>query len=38
MARYPQIADAVIHIEPPPADRRIERDAPSSTTFRPRAS
>ena len=38
MARYPQIADAVIHIEPPPADRRIDRDPPSSTSFRPRAS
>jgi divalent metal cation (Fe/Co/Zn/Cd) transporter len=22
MARYPQIADAVIHIEPPPRDQR----------------
>jgi cation diffusion facilitator family transporter len=38
MARYPQIADAVIHIEPPPADRRFDKDPPSSTTFRPRAS
>jgi divalent metal cation (Fe/Co/Zn/Cd) transporter len=27
MARYPQIADAVIHIEPPPADRRVHKDA-----------
>ena len=25
MARYPQIADAVIHIEPPPADRRFDK-------------
>jgi hypothetical protein len=28
MARYPQIADAVIHIEPPPADRRFDKDPP----------
>ena len=38
MARYPQIADAVIHIEPPPADRRFDKDPPSSTSFHPRAS
>ena len=28
MARYPQIADAVIHIEPPPAERRVRKDPP----------
>jgi cation diffusion facilitator family transporter len=40
MAKYPQIADAVIHIEPPPAGRRIDKP-PSSSRFgpyRPRAS
>jgi cation diffusion facilitator family transporter len=28
MARYPQIADAVIHIEPPPPERRVQKDPP----------
>lgn len=40
MTRYPQIADAVIHIEPPPADRKADKP-PSSSRFgpyRPRAS
>jgi cation diffusion facilitator family transporter len=34
MAKYPQIADAVIHIEPPPADRKIDKP-PSSSGIRP---
>ena len=40
MAKYPQIADAVIHIEPPPADRKIDKPPSSSgiRPFRPRAS
>jgi cation diffusion facilitator family transporter len=39
MAKYPQIADAVIHIEPPP-DRKIDKPPSSSGIrgFRPRAS
>ena len=40
MAKYPQIADAVIHIEPPPAERKIDKPPSSSgiRPFRPRAS
>jgi cation diffusion facilitator family transporter len=40
MAKYPQIADAVIHIEPPPADRKVDKPPSSSgiRPFRPRAS
>jgi cation diffusion facilitator family transporter len=40
MARYPQIADAVIHIEPPPSDRKADKPPSSSgiRPFRPRAS
>ena len=40
MAKYPQIADAVIHIEPPPADRRVDKPPSSSgiRPLRPRAS
>jgi cation diffusion facilitator family transporter len=40
MAKYPQIADAVIHIEPPPVERKVDKP-PSSSRFgpyRPRAS
>jgi cation diffusion facilitator family transporter len=32
MVRYPQIADAVIHIEPPPEDRRVQKDPPYAGT------
>jgi cation diffusion facilitator family transporter len=33
MAKYPQIADAVIHIEPPPAERKVDKP-PSSSGIR----
>ena len=40
LALVPQIADAVIHIEPPPAERKIDKPPSSSgiRPFRPRAS